>query len=599
MTRLKISALVMVLLGQCLLVGPAFSLDVLTLNLAGKNAELKEDLRAVSLLSGAKRDNITRPQEIWAAANADYGRILGALYERGFYGGVVRIQLDGQEAGLVTPFSIPTKFKSAVINVNTGPQFVFGTTRIAPTAAGTQLPVGFARGAVARSGVVQEAVETVIDQWRNNGFAKATPADQQFIADHVAQTLSVRVSIEPGPKVLFGKLQLQDNIAVRPDRIRRMAGLPTGEVFSPAVLDDVASRLRRSGAFRSVALSEGDVTAPDNRMDIELELVDEKPRRFGFGGEVSSLEGLTVSGFWMHRNFFGGAERLRIYGEIASIGGETGGVDYKLGARIEQPAAFGVDTKSYLRGELAELDEPNFRSRQAEIGLGAVWLPKEFLEFEGGVAFRYSEVEDDLGQRKFRLMTLPLSATVDRRDDALDASKGAYLNAVFLPFLDLDGTNSGGRLLLDGRGYYSPGKDKQIVLAGRLQFGAVVGPNIENIPPDYLFYSGGGGIVRGQPYQSLDVDLGGGDKSGGRSFVALSGEARVRTGKKFSVVGFYDAGYIGAESTFDGSGDWHAGAGLGLRYDTAIGPIRFDVAAPVSGRTGSGAQIYVGIGQAF
>ena len=41
------------------------------------------------------------------------------------------------------------------------------------------------------------------------------------------------------------------------------------------------------------------------------------------------------------------------------------------------------------------------------------------------------------------------------------------------------------------------------------------------------------------------------------------------------------------------------GTGLGLRYDTGFGPIRFDVATPVAGDTGDGVQIYIGIGQAF
>jgi translocation and assembly module TamA len=50
---------------------------------------------------------------------------------------------------------------------------------------------------------------------------------------------------------------------------------------------------------------------------------------------------------------------------------------------------------------------------------------------------------------------------------------------------------------------------------------------------------------------------------------------------------------------FAGGLEWHSGAGIGLRYDTAIGPIRLDVAVPVSGRTGDGVQLYVGIGQAF
>ncbi|NNL72418.1 MAG: BamA/TamA family outer membrane protein, partial [Silicimonas sp.] len=50
----------------------------------------------------------------------------------------------------------------------------------------------------------------------------------------------------------------------------------------------------------------------------------------------------------------------------------------------------------------------------------------------------------------------------------------------------------------------------------------------------------------------------------------------------------------------DFSDESHSGAGLGLRYNTGIGPIRFDVATPVSGKApASDFYIYLGIGQAF
>jgi translocation and assembly module TamA len=46
--------------------------------------------------------------------------------------------------------------------------------------------------------------------------------------------------------------------------------------------------------------------------------------------------------------------------------------------------------------------------------------------------------------------------------------------------------------------------------------------------------------------------------------------------------------------------DLGVGAGLGVRYNLSFGPIRVDVAAPVSGRHGGAPfQVYVSIGQAF
>ena len=65
-------------------------------------------------------------------------------------------------------------------------------------------------------------------------------------------------------------------------------------------------------------------------------------------------------------------------------------------------------------------------------------------------------------------------------------------------------------------------------------------------------------------------------------------------------VAFADWGYVGLDSVPGTSGDSHSGAGLGLRYNTGIGPIRLDVAVPVSGETdGSDYHLYIGIGQAF
>ena len=87
---------------------------------------------------------------------------------------------------------------------------------------------------------------------------------------------------------------------------------------------------------------------------------------------------------------------------------------------------------------------------------------------------------------------------------------------------------------------------------------------------------------------------------GGRSFLGVSAEARIPVKGNIGVVAFADAGYIGAEQFPDGSGVWQSGAGLGVRYATGVGPIRVDLAVPVSGpETEDDFQLYIGIGQAF
>jgi translocation and assembly module TamA len=75
---------------------------------------------------------------------------------------------------------------------------------------------------------------------------------------------------------------------------------------------------------------------------------------------------------------------------------------------------------------------------------------------------------------------------------------------------------------------------------------------------------------------------------------------RAQVRDNIQVVGFYDWGYVGAESFPDGSGDSHAGAGFGVRYITPIGPLRVDIGTPVGDPPSNDTLLlYIGIGQAF
>ena len=91
--------------------------------------------------------------------------------------------------------------------------------------------------------------------------------------------------------------------------------------------------------------------------------------------------------------------------------------------------------------------------------------------------------------------------------------------------LGLSGTDTGIRLFFDGRAYTSLGTGGRLVLAGRVQLGSVIGPPPDGVTPDFLFFSGGAGTVRGQPFESLGIPVGTG-VAGGKSFLGFSGEVR-------------------------------------------------------------------------
>lgn len=590
-----------VLASALLAAWPAGAETDIRLTTPGADERLAGELRAASALTQAQTDGTTDGQDLLAAARSEYARLLGVLYARGHYSAVIRVLVDGREAAGIAPLDAPAQIGRIEVIVDPGPTFTFGIARVEPKPGAARLPPLFAPGAVAESGAITEASVTVIDAWRDRGHAKAAVSGQAIVADHAARTLDADIRLDPGPRLRFGPLTVTGNERMRTRRILAIAGLPEGARFSPATLDRVADRLRRTGIFSSVALTEGDAILPPDLLPIGLAVVEQKLRRYSFGGELSSLDGATVSAAWLHRNLFGGGERLRVYGEVAQIGAQESGMDYTLGLTVERPATFTPDTTVGVKFEISRLDEDDYTGDLATIGLTATHYLTDELTLRAALQYDFEQVDDLTGDYTYRSLSLPLGLLRDSRDKALDARRGSYLDAEVKPFLTFgDNSSTGLRIKADARGYLSPGASDRVTLAARLQVGAVFGPSLLDTPREDLFYSGGAGTVRGQPYQSLGVSILRSDfEIGGQAFFGASAEARVRITDTIGAVAFFDWGHVGGLDFFDDLGGSHSGAGLGLRYDTGLGPIRLDVATPVSGNTGEGTQIYIGIGQAF
>lgn len=570
----------------------------------GDDGSLAKSLRSGSLLVSAQDEGRVTGQDILAAARGDYARILGNLYDQGYYSVVINITLDGVEAAQIAPLDAPHSVSKVVVAVQPGPQYKFSRADIAPVAPGTDLPSEYRRGEVARTGDIKRAANAGVSGWRDQGYAKAEVAASDIIADHNSSTIDSRIALQPGPQLRFGKLTIRGYDRLDPRRLRKIAGFPEGERFDPEKIEDVRKRLRRSGVFSAITLTEADYVSPGNTLDVDLLVVEQKPRRIGGGFEYSTSEGLALTGYWMHRNLLRGGERLRVDASVSDIGSGTTGMDYAMGVRLDRPATLNADTTGYLETKVERLREEDYDLDSATIGLGFTYIPNDRLTADIGLQYRALKSTDDAGTTNFRLIALPASVIWDKRDEPTDAKRGYWLSGTATPFIGLqDETGSGAQLTAEGRAFYSFGTDDRFTLAGRARLGTVLGPDIQEVPRDYLFYSGGGGTVRGQPYESLGVEViqgpDGPVKTGGMSIATLTAETRIQVREKIGLAIFADAGRVWSEGGWQGESGWQAGAGAGIRYKTPIGPLRFDVAGPVGGDTGEGMQLYLGLGQAF
>ncbi len=577
---------------------PAAALEVV-LNAPDAPKELLERLQAASLALTAEERGLDSPQEQLAAARSDYRGLISVLYDAAYYGPVIRIKVDGREAANINPLETPSQINKIVISVDTGKPFRFGRAEIGPLAQDTELPEGFKTGETAGSGVLQDTARTAVSAWRDASHAKARIAGQKITARHADATLDAQITVDPGPSLTFGRETISTSSTVTQEAIRRIAGFPTGEEFSPEKARRSASRLRRTGAFSSVALTEAETPNADNSLDFDIAVIDAKPRRLQFGAEIASTQGLEASFKWIHRNLFGGAERLTFDSRIRNIGG-TSDVDGRLTLRLDRPAFFGADNDLFYLLDIEQKNEDHYQLFRSQLGVGWRRTISNDTYWEAAVAANYNISDDVFGSdREFYFLSVPFRLRRDKRDNSTDATSGYYLNADAIPFIGVNDTSSGVYSRIDGRAYLGLGANNRVVLAGRFQLGTVLGPDIQNISPDMLFYSGGSGTVRGQPFESLGVPIGTGT-AGGRSFLGLSAEIRGHVTDKISLVGFFDYGAVGIDQFVTDGSPTHSGAGLGLRYDVGgIGALRLDVAYPVEGTTSDGIQFYFGIGQAF
>ncbi|MHB0775503.1 autotransporter assembly complex protein TamA [Halomonas sp. WWR20] len=119
------------------------------------------------------------------------------------------------------------------------------------------------------------------------------------------------------------------------------------------------------------------------------------------------------------------------------------------------------------------------------------------------------------------------------------------------------------------------GNDNRFV--GRMGGGAMATDTFDQVPPSLRFFAGGDQSVRGYSYESLSPENEEGELLGGQHLLTASLEYQRRVTGDWWGAAFVDTG-----NAFDAwwPEDLKTGAGLGIRWVSPVGPIRFDIAHP-------------------
>ncbi len=578
---------------------------------------LENKLRNSSTLWNDRDEPASGAGGLLAKARGDYRRLLTALYTEGRYGGTISIRIDGREAADIAPDAPLANPATVVVSIDPGPEFRFGEASIINEAPPPQSwrdevddprDEGYAPGEIARSTAILRAERLSVEAWRQQGHAKAEAAERRVEAAHDADLVNARITVEPGRKAFYGPITVQGTERMDPEFVAFMAGLPLGREYDPDDIKRAGDRLARLDVFRASRFQEAEAIGPDGLLPIDLIVQERELRRFGIGGSYSTVDGLGFETYWLHRNLFGRAERLRFDARVAGIGKslDSDGFSpedftYRVGVSFEKPGVFTPDTNYFasLFGTREVLDTYTRTGVDATSGYSHIFT--EELAGRFAVNASHAEFEDAaFGTRTFTTAGLLGSLTFDSRDDVPNPTRGYFAEGMVEPFYEFQYGNAAFRSTLEGRTYYGFGEESRFVLAGRAKIGTLVGPSIAETAPDKLFFAGGGGSVRGYAFRNIGVEGPFGTVVGGKSLIEGSIEARAQVTDTIGLVGFADAGLVGADSVPDFGEDVRIGVGAGLRYFTGLGPIRLDVAVPLDPRPGDpSVAFYVGIGQAF
>ncbi len=512
------------------------------------------------------------------------------LRSEGYYANEVAFKIDDKQSPVAVTF-----------NITPGPLFRITKFEIGFTERADNPPVptlddlGIEIGMPARSEPVVSAQAQAVVELTNRGYPDARVEKQDAVVDFGTDAMEVTITLDPGPRLYMGELNLEGLKTVEVDYVRRLAAWEPGKLYDVRVLDDLRRRYLRTGLFNTVRLKPRKEAPTDSTVPITLIFEEREHRSIGLGASFSTSEGFGTQYYWENRNMFGSGEKLRADLTIAEIRRE-------LKVTYVKPNFIKLDHNLNASFDLKQENTEAYDedSATAFVGIDRRWRKKWVVG--AGVSLEYAVIDDSGVEESYALAGLPLTARYDSTDDLLDPTKGRRFSAELVPYLGLNDVSPDFlRLELDGSTYYSVIDNERLILAARAKMGMMAGDSASAIPAPKRFYAGGGGSVRGYQYQTVGPLDANNDPIGGRSLLEVGFEARVKITDSIGIVPFIEGGNVYESMAPDFSGEFLWGAGLGFRYYTAIGPIRLDVAVPLNKRPNvdDSYQIYISIGQAF
>lgn len=433
----------------------------------------------------------------------------------------------------------------------------------------------------------------------NRGYPKSD-IEGEALVNRREKWARAKFVVKPGLIYKFGVIKVEGNEKVASYVIEREADFKEGKIFSLSKINEMQANIFQLGLFRSVVI---DPVYNDEEQIADIAIV-VKERKLGsvkIGGGFGTEDKLRGQVIWTQRNFFGGGRRLEVSGKFSFI-------TQRVETSVIQPYIVGKDSELSGTLNFQRDDVPSFKGRSF---LTTAALTKDFWKYYSvfsSLNLQFSKIEDsatrtpeERSRENFFLTFINLGFERDATDNILNPTRGTVVSTGLESSFSALGSDVNylkGTIELRGYKEY-----RDVVFAKKFTIGVIQpfgSTQTLDIPIFKRFFAGGSTSMRGFPFQKLGPLDRNNDPLGGNSLLVGSFEVRYPIYGDFGGVAFLDYGNVYTDEWSFPLQDIKYAPGLGLRYDTIIGPVRFDVGYALNPEPGiTRIQFFISIGQAF
>ncbi|TAN40905.1 MAG: outer membrane protein assembly factor BamA [Nitrospirae bacterium] len=443
----------------------------------------------------------------------------------------------------------------------------------------------------------------ILDHYSRTGYSAADVAVQREILDRRARVV---FQVTEGAKKYLGTTVITGNTRTRYKVIQRELLHKDGQPFDHAVFAEEKHKLYKLGLFTDVEIETADVEGDRSSVLVKVTEGNAGSVEFGAGyAEHDRLRGFVEVSY---RNLGGMNREGLMRAEVSSLE-QRYLLQYNepwfLGRTFPLRVFFQYDKKREINASTKEILYRLTRyslTAGIEKKLSSVMKSELYYEF---ALVRTADVKPDVVLTKEDSGTIAISSikpalVYDTRDNPFEPEKGVLAGASlkFASFLLFSETNFA-KLELYASRYQKLGRG--LVLAVSLRGGVAYHfGDTQELPLVERFFLGGRSTVRGFDQDTLGPKGADGNPTGGNVFLMGNAELRVAIGKGFGLVPFVDIGNVWVNTKQMHLTDLRYTTGLGLRYNTPVGPLRADYGYKLNREPGeSRGALHFSVGHAF